>query len=71
VKPEQVGARPIQCFGLLAPHRQEPGAVRYTLLPAIFRDMIRRPQLENAEGLPVALRLRQLDNLNRAAGRPD
>jgi hypothetical protein len=38
------------------------------LLPTSDRDVIRRPGLKDAKNLPVALRLRQLDDLDPGAG---
>src|SRR5215831_3140129 len=67
VEAEQVRRRPAQRFGLLAPLGQKPASVSDALPPALDRDEGRRPELQNAEHLPVPQRLRQLDDLDLGA----
>jgi hypothetical protein len=67
VQAEQVRRHPAQRLGLLAPHGQEALAILDALPPARDVDQGRVLKLENAENLPVAPRLRQLDNLYFAA----
>src|SRR5262249_44571109 len=63
---EQVRRRPAERLGLTAPLGEEALAVLDGQPPSGDVDQGRGPQLEMGENLPIALRLRQLDDLDLA-----